>query len=102
MVKITTFNDRPVRHVQYMPDGTVILKLYERRASGCARHLRVSLDQWLAGRGPWWATLRRGRSQRQTSQQGKDQQDDQDQADQPAACTKDGVPAPVAVAAAQQ
>ena len=30
-MKITTFNDRPVRHVRYMPDGTVILKLYERR-----------------------------------------------------------------------
>jgi hypothetical protein len=51
MVKITTFNDRPVRHVQYMPDGTVILKLYERRPFGRARHLRVSLAQWLAGRG---------------------------------------------------
>ena len=32
MVKITTFHDRPVRHVQFMPDGTVILKLYERRS----------------------------------------------------------------------
>jgi hypothetical protein len=51
MVKVTTFNDRPVRHVQYMPDGTVILKLYERRPTGRARHLRVSLTQWLAGRG---------------------------------------------------
>jgi hypothetical protein len=44
-VKITMFNDRPVRHVQYMPDGSVILKLYERRPSGRARHLRVSLAQ---------------------------------------------------------
>ncbi len=51
MVKVTTFNDRPVRHVRYMPDGTVILKLYERRPSGRARHIRVSLAQWLAGRG---------------------------------------------------
>ena len=34
MVKITTFNDRPVRHVQFMPDGTVILKRYERRSDG--------------------------------------------------------------------
>ncbi|MCX7412798.1 MAG: hypothetical protein NTW36_05065 [Planctomycetia bacterium] len=51
MVKITTFNGRPVRHVRYRPDGTVILKLYERRPSGRARHLRVSLAQWLAGRG---------------------------------------------------
>ena len=34
-----------------MPDGTVILKLYERRPSGRARHLRVSLAQWLVGRG---------------------------------------------------
>jgi len=51
MVKITTFNDRPVRHVRYMPDGSVILKLYERRPSSRARHLRVSLAQWLAGRG---------------------------------------------------
>jgi hypothetical protein len=43
MVKVTTFHNRPVRHVQYMPDGTVILKLYERRPSGRGRHLRVSL-----------------------------------------------------------
>ena len=50
MVKITTFHDRPVRHVRYMPDGTVILKLYERRPNRRARHLRVSLAQWLAGR----------------------------------------------------
>jgi hypothetical protein len=34
-----------------MPDGSVILKLYERRPSGRARHLRVSLAQWLVGRG---------------------------------------------------
>jgi hypothetical protein len=51
MVKSITFNDRPVRHVRYMPDGTVILKLYERRPCGRARHLRVSLVQWLCGRG---------------------------------------------------
>ena len=51
MVKITTFNDRPVRHVRYSPDGTVILKLYERRPNRRARHLRVSLARWLAGRG---------------------------------------------------
>jgi hypothetical protein len=51
MAKVTTFNDRPVRHVRYMPDGSVILKLYERRPTGRARHLRVSLAQWLAGRG---------------------------------------------------
>jgi hypothetical protein len=51
MVKITTFNDRPVRHVRYIPDGTVILKLYERRPNRRARHLRVSLARWLAGRG---------------------------------------------------
>ena len=50
MVKNTTFNDRPVRHVRYMPDGTVILKLYERQPNRRARHLRVSLAQWLAGR----------------------------------------------------
>ena len=54
MVKITTFHDRPVRHVRYMPDGTVILKLYERRANGRARHLRVSLAQWLVGRGVYF------------------------------------------------
>jgi hypothetical protein len=53
MVKVTTFHDRPVRHVRYMPDGTVILKLYERRANGGARHLRVSLGNWLVGRGVW-------------------------------------------------
>ena len=53
MVKITTYNDRPVRHVQYMPDGTVILKLYERRPSGSACHIRLSLAQWLAGRGTY-------------------------------------------------
>jgi hypothetical protein len=51
MVKLTTFNNRPVRHVRYMPDGTVILRLYGRRPDGRARHLRVSLAQWLAGRG---------------------------------------------------
>jgi hypothetical protein len=51
MVKVTTFNDRPVRHVRYMPDGSVILKLYGRRPTGRARHLRVSMAQWLAGRG---------------------------------------------------
>jgi hypothetical protein len=51
MVKITTFNDRPVRHVRYMLDGTVILKLYERQTGGRARHLWVSLAQWLVGRG---------------------------------------------------
>lgn len=51
MVKITTLNNRPVRHVQYMPDGTVSLRLYERRSDGRARHLRVSLPQWLVGRG---------------------------------------------------
>ena len=51
MVKITTFNNRPVRHVRYMPDGTVILRLYERRSDGRDRHLRVSLPQWLVGRG---------------------------------------------------
>ncbi len=51
MVKITTFKDRPVLHVRYMPDGTVILKLYEWRPNRRARHLRVSLAQWLACRG---------------------------------------------------
>lgn len=51
MVKITIFNDRPVRHVRYMLDGTVILKLSERQPGGRARHLRVSLAQWLVGRG---------------------------------------------------
>ena len=50
-VKITNFNDRPVRHVRFMPDGTVILKLYERRPDGRARHLRVPLAQWLVSRG---------------------------------------------------
>ena len=51
MVKITTFNNRPVRHVRCMPEGTVILRLYERRSDARARHLRVSLPQWLVGRG---------------------------------------------------
>ncbi|NBT35720.1 MAG: hypothetical protein EBT03_09320 [Betaproteobacteria bacterium] len=51
MVKITTLHDRPVRHVRFMPDGTVILKLYERRPARRARYVRVSLAQWLAGRG---------------------------------------------------
>lgn len=51
MVKITTFKDRPVRHVRYMPDGTVILKRDERRPNRRARHRLVSLAQWLAGRG---------------------------------------------------
>jgi hypothetical protein len=51
MVKINTFNNRLVWHVRYMPDGAVILKLYGRRLDGRDRHLRVSLAQWLAGRG---------------------------------------------------
>ena len=51
MVKINTFNSRPVWHVRYMPDGSVLLTLYERRPNGRARHRRVSLAQWLAGRG---------------------------------------------------
>jgi hypothetical protein len=51
MVKITTFHDRPVRHVRFMPDGTVILKLCERRPARRDRYIRVSLAQWLAGRG---------------------------------------------------
>jgi hypothetical protein len=50
-MKVTTFNDRPVQDVRYMPDGSVILKLYERQPTGRARRLRVSLAQWLAGRG---------------------------------------------------
>jgi len=37
--------------VRYMLDGTVILTLYERRPGGRARNLRVSLAQWLVGRG---------------------------------------------------
>jgi len=49
MVKITTFNNRPVRHVRYMPDETVIVRLYEWRSDGRARHLRVSLQQWPVG-----------------------------------------------------
>jgi hypothetical protein len=51
MVKITTFNNRPVQHVRFMLDGTVILKLYKRSDDGRARYLRVSLAQWLVGRG---------------------------------------------------
>jgi hypothetical protein len=51
MVKINTFNSRPVWHVRYMPDGYVLLKLYERKPDGRVRHLRVTLAQWLAGRG---------------------------------------------------
>ena len=50
MVKITTFNNLLVWHVRYMPEGTVIPRLYERRSDGRARHLRVSLPQWLVGR----------------------------------------------------
>jgi len=51
MVKINTFNSRPVWHVRYMPDGYVLLKLYERKPDGRVRHLRVTLALWLAGRG---------------------------------------------------
>jgi hypothetical protein len=61
MVKITTFNNRPVRHVRYMPNGTVILRLYERRPDGRARHLRVSLPQWLVGRGVYLLDSRASR-----------------------------------------
>ena len=58
MVKITTFQDRPVRHVQFMPDGTVILKLYERRSDGRSRHLHVSLGNWLAAVSISWKATR--------------------------------------------
>ena len=44
-----------------MPDGSVILKLYERRPDGPARHLRVSLAQWLAGRGVYLLEVTRRR-----------------------------------------
>lgn len=60
-MKITTFNDCPVRHVHYMPDGAVILKLYERCPSGRARHVRVSLAEWLAGRGIYLLESRNSR-----------------------------------------
>jgi hypothetical protein len=38
MLKIKTFNDRLMWHVRYMPDCSVIFKLYERRPDGPARH----------------------------------------------------------------
>jgi len=72
MVKITTINDRPVRHVRCMPDVTVIFRLYERRSDSRARHLRVSRPQWLVGRRS---------SKWQTPQQRKDQNHDKDQDD---------------------
>ena len=40
-----------MRRVRYMPYGSVIVKLYELRPDGRARHLRVSLGQWPVGRG---------------------------------------------------
>ena len=51
LVKITTFHNRPVRHVRHMPDGSVILTLNERQLNGRPRHLRVSLAEWVTGRG---------------------------------------------------
>jgi hypothetical protein len=34
-----------------MPDGSVILTLNERQPNGRPRHLRVSLAEWVTGRG---------------------------------------------------
>ena len=73
------------------------------------------MAEWLAGRGVSLlgshATRRvqarqfahgRGRSQRQTPQQGKDQQDHQDHAEQAASRAENGVSATETVATAQQ
>ena len=50
MVKISTFYNQPLQHVQYMGDGTVLLKFYDQWGRQ-PRHMRVSLEEWLAGRG---------------------------------------------------
>jgi hypothetical protein len=50
MVKISTFQNQPLQHVQYMADGTVLLKFYDQLGRQ-PRHMRVSLEDWLAGRG---------------------------------------------------
>ena len=50
MVKISTFHNQPLQHVQYMGDGTVLLKFYDQWGRQ-PRHIRVSLEEWLAGRG---------------------------------------------------
>ena len=50
MVKISTFHNQPLQHVQYMGDGTVLLKFYDQWGRQ-PRHMRVSLEEWLAGRG---------------------------------------------------
>ena len=51
MVKISTFHNQPLQHVQYMGDGTVLLKFYSQWGNHQPRHLRISLEDWLAGRG---------------------------------------------------
>ena len=51
MVKISTFHNQPLQHVQYMGDGTVLLKFYSQWDKHQPRHLRISLEDWLAGRG---------------------------------------------------
>ena len=48
MVKISTFHHQPLQHVQYMGDGTVLLKFYDQWGRQ-PRHIRVSLEEWLAG-----------------------------------------------------
>ena len=62
MVKITTFNDRPVRHVRYIPDGTVMLNL---TSGGPTAVLVISACRWPSGWQAaesicWKATRRRG------------------------------------------
>jgi hypothetical protein len=51
MVKITTFNDRPVRHVRYIPDGTVMLNL---TSGGPTAVLVISACRWPSG---WQAAV---------------------------------------------
>jgi hypothetical protein len=44
MVKISTFHHQPLQHVQYMGDGTVLLKFYDQWGRQ-PRHIRVSLEE---------------------------------------------------------
>ena len=44
MVKISTFHNQPLQHVQYMGDGTVLLKFYSQWDNHQPRHLRISLE----------------------------------------------------------
>jgi hypothetical protein len=92
-----------VREINGFLKGTSLnATLFQRRPSPSADNRGKERPGWLARRSIRLGNRGHGRSQWQTPQQGKDQQDDQDQANQPASRAENGIPAPEAVATAQE